>query len=85
MNQPKPELSWLQLAIQPAVVKRGIKFGLGVGAILITINHGDAVLAGELTPMLWFKMGLTLLVPYMVSTASSVSAQLEAQRRGDGR
>ncbi len=73
-------MTWLQLAVQPAVVSRGIKFGVGVGAILIAINHGDAILAGELTPMLWFKMGLTLLVPYLVSTASSVSARLEAQR-----
>jgi hypothetical protein len=83
MTQSSAELSWLQLAAQPAVVKRGLKFGLGVGAILIFINHGDAVLAGELTPMLYFKMGLTVMVPYLVSTASSVGAQLEARRRGN--
>ena len=81
MQQSKAELSWLQLALQPAVVKRGIKFGLGVGAMLIFINHGDALLAGEFTPMLFFKMGLTVMVPYLVSSASSVSAQLEARRR----
>ncbi len=80
MKQAEGELSWLQHAAQPAVVRRGIGFGVGVGAILILINHGDAILAGDLTPMLWFKMGLTLLVPYLVSTASSVSARLEAQR-----
>lgn len=72
---------WLPLATQPAVVKRACKFALVVGAILILINHGDAILAGEFSTMLWFKMGLTILVPYLVSTASSVGAQLEAMRK----
>ncbi|MBW2241818.1 MAG: nitrate/nitrite transporter NrtS [Deltaproteobacteria bacterium] len=45
-----------------------------VGAILISINHGDALLRGELDSTRLLKMGLTVLVPYTVSTLSSVSA-----------
>ena len=45
-----------------------------VGAVLILINHGDALAAGQVGPVRWLKMGLTLLVPYVVSTVSSVMA-----------
>ncbi len=45
-----------------------------VGALLIAINHGDALLHGELDANRVFKIALTLLVPYGVSTTSSVAA-----------
>jgi len=44
-----------------------------VGALLITINHADALLRGELDRTRALKMALTLLVPYCVSTYSSVA------------
>ena len=67
----------LALALQPSVVKRALKYAVVVGAILITINHGDAILRGDLPPARLFRMGLTLLVPYVVSTLSSVGAMRE--------
>lgn len=45
-----------------------------VGTILITINHGDALLRGEITLGRLLKMALTVTVPYVVSTLSSVGA-----------
>ncbi len=65
---------FLTLALAPGVVRRAIFYAIVVGAILIAINHGDALLAGELGGARLFKMGLTLLVPYAVSSLSSVSA-----------
>ena len=65
---------WLNLAMSGPVVRRALKYALVVGAILITINHGDAVLHGEISAMRLLKMGLTVMVPYMVSTLSSVEA-----------
>lgn len=54
---------------------RALKYAVVVGAILIAINHGDAILAGErLGADRLLKMILTALVPYMVSTLSSVGA-----------
>jgi hypothetical protein len=47
---------------------------LVVGAVLIAINHGDAIRKGQLTQGRLVQIGLTLLVPYCVSTFSSVSA-----------
>ena len=62
------------LASSPRVVRRALLYALIVGAILIAINHGDALLAGQVSAGRWWKMGLTVLVPYTVSTLSSVGA-----------
>jgi hypothetical protein len=59
------------------VVRRAVTFALVVGAVLIAINHGDAILAGDVDRHRLLKMGLTVLVPYTVSTLSSVGATLE--------
>jgi hypothetical protein len=78
--------SWLALAASPSVVRRGLLMAAGVGALLITINHGDALLHGDVDRTRLFKMGLTLLVPYCVSTYSSVGALRGAARAaGKGR
>ncbi|MCH8133793.1 MAG: nitrate/nitrite transporter NrtS [Myxococcales bacterium] len=45
-----------------------------VGPILILINHGDSILQGEIGPVRALKMALTMAVPYLVSTFSSVGA-----------
>ena len=65
---------WLQLASEGRVVRRALGFALVVGSILIAINHGDALLAADLDRRRLLKMGLTVLVPYCVSTLSSVAA-----------
>ncbi len=56
------------------VVQRALKSALIVGIILIAINHGDALMAAEIDGRSLAKMLLTLLVPYCVSTYSSVKA-----------
>jgi hypothetical protein len=72
---------WLQLAFDRAVVRRALICMLVVGAILITINHGDAIMRGDMTTGRLLQMALTLLVPYCVSTASSVGALRAIQRQ----
>jgi len=66
--------SWLQTALQPSIVRRALACAVVVGAILIAINHGRAILDGELSRERILQMTLTLVVPYLVSTYSSVSA-----------
>lgn len=68
----------LALALQPSVVKRALKYAVMVGAILLAISHGDALLRGDLPTTRLFRMALTVLVPYVVSTLSSVGAMWEA-------
>jgi hypothetical protein len=67
---------WLAVAREPSIVARASKYAVVVGAILITINHWDALLAGDVDRRRLVKMGLTVLVPYTVSTLSSVGATL---------
>ena len=71
---------WLRVACERGIVLRACKYAVVVGAVLITINHGDALLAGDVGPGRLLKMGLTVLVPYVVSTLSSVGATLALRR-----
>jgi len=71
---------WLRIATSPAIVRRACGYALVVGSVLLTINHGDAILAGDLPPARLLRMGLTVVVPYLVSTFSSVGATLDAAR-----
>ena len=72
---------FLRLASQPSVVKRAVKIAIIVGCVLIAINHGDAIVNGTVSTGRLFKMALTVLVPYVVSTVSSVGAMRERDRR----
>jgi hypothetical protein len=79
-----PMREWMILAVKPSVVKRSLKYALIVGLILILINHSDAILNRDVTFSRFLRMLLTVLVPYTVSTLSSVGTLLE-QSRAAGR
>jgi hypothetical protein len=68
------------LAREPQVVRRALAFAVVVGSLLIAINHGHALLAGEVDRGRLLQMGLTVMVPYAVSTLSSVGALRSARR-----
>lgn len=65
---------WLGLAMSGPVVRRALKYAVVVGVVLISINHADALLRGEMDAGRLLKMGLTVLVPCVVSSLSSVEA-----------
>jgi len=71
---------WLAIACERGTVIRGLQFAVVVGAVLIAINHGDAILAGNVDRTRLLKMLLTVAVPYLVSTLSTVGARLETSR-----
>lgn len=52
-------------------VARALKVSAVVGTILVVINQGDILLSGNWPP-LW-KIGLTYLVPYSVSSYSTAT------------
>ncbi|MEK7727958.1 MAG: nitrate/nitrite transporter NrtS, partial [candidate division KSB1 bacterium] len=56
-------VNWLHLAAHPATVRRALMTTVIVGTVLITINHGDALLRGEVDGVRLAKMLLTLAVP----------------------
>jgi hypothetical protein len=70
---------WLRVAKRRDVVARSSKVAAMVGTILIGINYGDRLIAGNILPIEWVKMILTYCVPYCVSTYASVSAVLSAE------
>ena len=65
---------WLTCAMSGPVVRRAASCALIVGPLLIAINHGDAIVTGDVSEGRLLRMTLTLLVPYAVSTFSSVQA-----------
>jgi len=73
--------TWFRLARSPSVVRRALQYAVVVGTILILINHGDALVSGKVNGLAVIKMGLTVMVPYLVSTFSSVGAMLEMEKK----
>ena len=74
---------WFELATSGPVVRRALGYASVVGAILIGINHGDVILSGSVGRERLLKMGLTVIVPYLVSTFSSVAALKDVRRPED--
>ena len=62
-------------------VLRAIKVAAVVGPILTLINQGDVLLNGPYSPRLFFKICLTFLVPYSVSSFSSARTYIENEQR----
>jgi hypothetical protein len=58
-----------------------------VGTVLTAINHGPAIVAGRLTRERAFEIVLTMVVPYLASTTSSVLThrKLASNRGGIGK
>jgi hypothetical protein len=73
---------WLRLASRRSVVRRSLRYALGVGTLLVAINHGEAIVRSDISVARLLRMALTMLVPYLVSTASSVSALRERRLNG---
>ncbi len=77
METPSADLDqrgFFSLAVSPEVLPRAIKVSLLVGTILALINHGEKILTLSVSSQDLFKVFLTYLVPYAVSTWSAVRA-----------
>jgi hypothetical protein len=61
------------LAFSADIMRRAVVVALVVGLLLNLINQGDALIAGR--PLDWWKLILTFLVPYCVSTHGAVAAR----------
>ena len=65
---------YLTIALSNEVAVTALRLALVVGTILALINHGAEILQGTLTKGNIYQIALTYLVPYSVSTYSSVKA-----------
>jgi hypothetical protein len=73
---------WLAYCVSKPVVRRALLSALIVGSILVLINHSDALLNKQIDGIRLFRICLTLIVPYVVSTVSSVSTILSVRHNG---
>lgn len=71
---------WFASAATGPVVRRALASALLVGPVLIAINHGDAIVSGDVSAGLLLRIVLTMVVPYAVSTFSSVQAMPRGSR-----
>jgi hypothetical protein len=65
---------WLKLALRRDIVSRSVRVGLVVGTLLAVINHGDRLLSADIDMTMLWKIILSYLVPYSVSTWASVQS-----------
>lgn len=71
--------SFWHCALSAPVMRRAVCYAIVVGTVLVGINHGRCVLQGHFESTCAWQSLLTVCVPYIVSTLSSV----QAIRNGD--
>ena len=72
---------WLKLAATRPMVSRALRIAALVGTILVAINQGEVIIAGELTPKTIIQITLTYMVPYLVATYAAVEAMRSSKAR----
>ncbi|MDE0882268.1 MAG: nitrate/nitrite transporter NrtS [Myxococcota bacterium] len=66
----------LTTALEPTIIRRGLRYSAVVGTILVLINQSDAFLGGEFGGTQICQILLTYSVPFIVSSVSSAQALL---------
>ena len=72
-------IAWIRSAAHPATARRALITAVIVGVVLIAVNHGPAIISGQITRARIIQMCLTVIVPYVVSTVSSVATRNEGR------
>lgn len=65
-------------------LRRAVQTAVVVGSVLVAVNHGDTIAAGQAPP--WWKLLLTYCVPFCVTVWGALTVKLsagEARRDGD--
>jgi hypothetical protein len=57
-----------------------VRVAMVVGSLIFVVNHGEAVLMGEMTPQRWFAAAISYLTPYAVSIYGQSKCQLKYKR-----
>ena len=76
-------MGFFAIATTRRVAVRAVRVASVVGVVLAILNHGDRLVSGEVDVATSLKIGLTFLVPYCVSTYSSVRAVHERMQTVD--
>jgi len=65
---------WLEAATDGRTIRRSIATALAVGTLLTILNHGWELASGEVSQAVAWQVGLSFLVPFLISTLASVLA-----------
>jgi len=57
----------LRVVLHPPHLRKTLRIAFIVGTVLFCINQLDVVLRGEAGLLVWVKIGVTYLVPFVVS------------------
>ncbi len=77
---------WFLIAISPSVMKRSAYYAIVVGFLLILINHGPCILNDMYSLECFLQSLLTVIVPFIVVTLSSVQTTISNEcKKGGGR
>ena len=75
--------SWTGYAkslVSPKYMPLGVKVALIVGSVLLLINHGAAMVSGQMTRGRWLSAALTYGVPYLVNVHGQYMGQRKKRR-----
>lgn len=67
---------WLRRAVSDGIPRRAAVVALVVGPILTVINQFEALTGAQ--PLVWWKVALTFVVPYVVATVGALGAKSAA-------
>jgi hypothetical protein len=59
--------AFLETVTDPQAARRSVRVAAVIGTVLFTINHGPALLGGEMRRDRWISAGFTYIVPFLVS------------------
>ncbi|MGC8714566.1 MAG: nitrate/nitrite transporter NrtS [Leptodesmis sp.] len=65
---------FLRNLFNPQFIPTALRVALFVGTILLIINHGHALLTGQMTRERWLSAILTYCIPYVVSIHGQFSS-----------
>ena len=79
-NEPR---SFIAAACDRSILFGGLQVAAVVGTVLNAINQGDRLLAQRWGDVVWWKIGLTYLVPFCVSVYSAARIRMISARLSD--
>ncbi len=63
----KPLKEFCLSVVDRELMPTALRVALVVGSVLFVINHGSALLQGQMNRQRWISAGLTYMVPYLVN------------------
>ena len=84
MHPGHPVKEYFDPLVDPQAASIALRVALVVGSVLFLINHGAALLQGEMNCARWISACLTYLVPFSVNIHGQYVSRARARARQAG-